>query len=84
MKKECKWVSEIIIDSNKLYDLCIDYNSKAKNMSSESKQWVMLSTEAINDVTQWFERDLDDFLKEIHREAEDFDQVKQEEDDEKI
>ena len=26
--------------------------------------------DAANDTTKWFERDLDDFLKEIHREPE--------------
>jgi hypothetical protein len=31
------------------------------------------TTETANDTTRWFERDLDDFLKEIHRDNDDID-----------
>jgi hypothetical protein len=34
----------------------------------ESKAWILVTTEQANDTTIWFERDLDDFLKELHRE----------------
>jgi hypothetical protein len=44
-----------------------------------------MTTEAINDTSQWFERDLDDFLKEIHREDDEPDPNKlQEEEEERI
>jgi len=33
----------------------------------EAKAWLNITTETANDPTQWFERDLDDFLKELHR-----------------
>ena len=35
--------------------------------------WLNITTEAANDTTTWFERDLDDFLKELHRESEEVD-----------
>ena len=34
----------------------------------EAKAWLNITTEQINDTTSWFEIDLDDFLKELHRE----------------
>ncbi len=80
VKKECHWVSEIIVDSHKLYELCFDISSKDKSMSAEAKTWVALSTDAVNDITQWFERDLDDCLKEM----DEVDPSKVEEDEEKI
>lgn len=43
-------------------------SSEEKSMGVEAKAWLNMTTEAINDTSQWFERDLDDFLKEIHRE----------------
>jgi len=57
-------------------------NNKDKNPEMEAKRWLHLASDKSNDTSLWFERDLDDFLKEIHREGED--QNKQEEDDEKI
>ena len=66
IKKEAKWAIEII-ESNKLYELNFDMASEEKNMDIEAKAWLNMTTEAANDTTQWFERDLDDFLKEIHR-----------------
>ena len=53
-------------------------------MDVEAKAWLNITTEAANDTTQWFERDLDDFLKEIHRENEEPDPNKVEEEEEKI
>lgn len=51
----------------------------------EAKAWLNMTTEAINDTSQWFERDLDDFLKEIHREDDEPDPNKlQEEEEERI
>ncbi len=69
IKKEAKWAIEII-ESNKLYELNFDMANEEKNMDVEAKAWLNITTEAANDTTQWFERDLDDFLKEIHRESE--------------
>ena len=80
VKDECKWAIDII-ESNKLYDLNFDFNSADKNMEIEAKTWVNFSSDVWNDATLWFELDLDDFLKEIHREEED--PNKQDEDDEK-
>ena len=45
---------------------------------------LQIATINANDATQWFERDLDDFLREIHRDSEEQDQAKLEEDEEKI
>ena len=42
-------------------------------MDAEAKAWLNITTVTANDTTHWFERDLDDFLKEIHRENEDID-----------
>lgn len=67
IKKEAKWAKDII-ESNKLYELNFDMASEEKNMDVEAKAWLNITTDAANDTTQWFERDLDDFLKEIHRE----------------
>jgi hypothetical protein len=66
VRKEAKFVIGII-ESNKLYDLNIDMSSEEKNLDMEAKAWLNMSTEAANDTTLWFERDLDDFLKELHR-----------------
>jgi len=38
-------------------------------MNNESKIWLNMTTGVDNDTTTWFERDLDDFLKELHRES---------------
>ena len=59
-----------LIESNKLYDINMDQNSEEKNMDMEAKAWLNITTESANDATTWFERDLDDFLRELHREAE--------------
>ena len=40
----------------------------------EAKAWLNITTEQANDTTTWFERDLDDFLKELHREDAEIDQ----------
>lgn len=58
--------------------------SEEKNMDVEAKAWLNITTEAANDTTQWFERDLDDFLKEIHRDDEEQDPNKLEEEEERI
>lgn len=83
VKKEAKWAIEII-ESNKLYELNFDMANEGKNMDVEAKAWLNITTEAANDTTQWFERDLDDFLKEIHRESEEQDPNKLEEEEERI
>lgn len=41
----------------------------------ESKAWLNITTEQAADTTLWFERDLDDFLKELHREDGEIDQA---------
>lgn len=69
IKKEAKWAIDII-ESNKLYDLNFDMSSEEKSTGVEAKAWLNMTTDAANDTTQWFERDLDDFLKEIHRDEE--------------
>jgi len=66
VKKECTWAIDII-ESNKLYDLNFDLSNKDKNLEIEARTWVNFASDAANDTTLWFERDLDDFLKEIHR-----------------
>lgn len=83
IKKEARWAIEII-DSNKLYELNFDMAAEEKSMGVEAKAWLNITTETANDTTQWFERDLDDFLKEIHREDEDPDPNKLEEEEERI
>lgn len=83
VKKEARWAIELI-ESNKLYQLNFDVSSEEKAMDAEAKAWLNMTTEAANDTTQWFERDLDDFLKEIHREDEEPDPNKLEEEEERI
>lgn len=41
----------------------------------EAKAWLMITTEQASDTTKWFEKDLDDYLKELHREDGDVDQA---------
>ena len=65
IKKEAKFVANII-ETNKLYELALDSNDSSQDM--EAKAWINITTEQANDTTTWFERDLDDFLKELHRE----------------
>lgn len=50
----------------------------------ESKAWILVTTEQANDTTIWFERDLDDFLKELHREDGEPDPAQVEEDEERL
>lgn len=50
----------------------------------EAKAWLNLTTEQANDTTLWFERDLDDFLKELHRDDGEIDPAQQEEDEERL
>jgi len=83
IKKEARWALEII-ESNKLYELNFDMSSEEKSMGVEAKTWLNITTEAANDTSQWFERDLDDFLKEIHREDDEPDPNKLEEEEERI
>eukprot|EP00352_Strombidinopsis_acuminata_P006385 CAMPEP_0176361758 /NCGR_PEP_ID=MMETSP0126-20121128/17967_1 /TAXON_ID=141414 ORGANISM="Strombidinopsis acuminatum, Strain SPMC142" /NCGR_SAMPLE_ID=MMETSP0126 /ASSEMBLY_ACC=CAM_ASM_000229 /LENGTH=76 /DNA_ID=CAMNT_0017717433 /DNA_START=1553 /DNA_END=1783 /DNA_ORIENTATION=+ len=73
-----------IIESNKLYELNFDLSNEEKNLDMEAKAWLNISTETANDTGSWFERDLDDFLKELHRESDEIDQNKIEEDEERI
>lgn len=72
IRKEAKFCIEVIED-NKLFDLSMDLGAEEKNMDMEAKAWLNITTDAANDTTTWFERDLDDFLKELHREAEEID-----------
>jgi len=83
IKKEAKWAIDII-ESNKLYDLNFDMSSEEKSTGVEAKAWLNMTTDAANDTTQWFERDLDDFLKEIHRDDEEPDQNKIDEEEERV
>ena len=83
IKKEAKFAIEII-ESNKLYELNLDMSSEEKNMDMEAKAWVNMTTDAVNDTSAWFERDLDDFLKELHREAEELDPNQVEEEEERL
>lgn len=53
-------------------------------MDMEAKAWVNMTTDAVNDTSTWFERDLDDFLKELHREAEEIDPNQVEEEEERL
>ncbi len=73
-----------LIESNMLYNLNMDQSSEEKNMDMEAKAWLNMTTESANDTTTWFERDLDDFLRELHREAEEPDVQQLEEDDERL
>ena len=53
-------------------------------MDIDAKAWLNVTTDQINDTSKWFERDLDDFLKEIHRDQEEEDQAKWDEEEDKI
>ena len=81
IKKEAKFVANII-ETNKLYELALDSNDSSQDM--EAKAWINITTEQANDTTKWFERDLDDFLKELHREDGEPDQNQIEEDEERL
>jgi hypothetical protein len=82
-RKEAK-IAIDIIESNKLYNLNIDISDQEKNLDMEAKAWLKFTTESANDPTNWFERDLDDFLKELHRENEENDDEQGEEDEDRI
>ena len=43
-------------------------SNEEKNMDVEAKSWISMATSTANEMTTWFERDLDDFLREIHQE----------------
>ena len=83
MKKEAKWAIELI-ESNKLYELNFDMSNEQKNMDMDAKAWVNITTETACDTAKWFEVDLDDFLKEIHRENDEIDPQKAEEEEERL
>jgi len=72
VKKEARFIVTII-EQNKLYELAMDMNGEGQQ-DMEAKAWLNVTTEQANDTTLWFERDLDDFLKEIHREEVEIDQ----------
>ena len=82
-RKEARLAIDII-ESNKLYNLNIDISDQEKNLDMEAKAWLKFTTESANDPTNWFERDLDDFLKELHRENEENDDEQGEEDEDRI
>ena len=67
-----------------MYELNFDLSAEERSMDVEAKAWLNMTTEGANDTTQWFERDLDDFLKEIHREPEEPDPNKLEEEEERL
>ena len=50
----------------------------------EAKAWLTITTEQASDTTTWFEKDLDDYLKELHREEGEPDQAQLEEDEERL
>ena len=83
IKKEAMSAIDLI-ESNKLYELNFDISNDQKNMDMDAKAWLNITTDVANDTTKWFERDLDDFLKEIHRENDEVDPQKLEEEDEKL
>ena len=59
-----------------------DMSNEEKNLDAEAKAWLNITTESANDTTLWYERDLDDFLKELHRDQEEVDQNQVEEEEE--
>jgi hypothetical protein len=67
--KEALWAIDLI-ETNKLYELNFDMSNEQKNMDMDAKAWLNITTDSASDTTKWFERDLDDFLKEIHRDNE--------------
>lgn len=66
VKKEALWAIDLI-ESNKIFEINFDMTNEQKNMDMDAKAWLNITTEVANDTSKWFERDLDDFLKEIHR-----------------
>jgi hypothetical protein len=83
IKKEAKWAIDLI-ESNKLYELNFDMSQDQKNMDMDAKAWLNITTDTASDTAKWFERDLDDFLKEIHRENDEIDPAKLEEEEERL
>jgi len=55
-----------------------------KNLDMDAKSWLNITTDTAADTAKWFERDLDDFLKEIHRENEEVDQNKLYEEEDRL
>jgi len=53
-------------------------------MEMDAKYWLNVTTDVANDTTRWFERDLDDFLKEIHRDTDEVDHAKEDEEGERL
>lgn len=66
VKREALWAIDLI-ESNKIFEINFDMNNEQKSMDMDAKAWLNITTEVANDTSKWFERDLDDFLKEIHR-----------------
>tara|TARA_B110000285_G_C15054050_1_gene578560 strand:+ start:732 stop:1271 length:540 start_codon:yes stop_codon:yes gene_type:complete len=83
IKKEALWAIGLI-ESNRLYELNFDMSQDQKNMDMDAKAWLNITTDAASDTAKWFERDLDDFLKEIHRENDEVDPAKLEEEEERL
>lgn len=83
VKKEAKWAIELI-ESNKLYELNFEIQDEEKNMDMDAKTWLQFTTDSASDTSKWFERDLDDFLKEIHRENEEIDNNKVYEEEDRL
>ena len=67
VKRDALWAIDLI-ESNKIFEINFDMTNEQKNMDMDAKAWLNITTEVANDTSKWFERDLDDFLKEIHRE----------------
>lgn len=59
-------------------------SSEVKNLDVEAKSWLNITTETANNTCLLFERDLDDFLKELHRENDEKDANQIEEEEEKL
>lgn len=83
VKREAKFAIQIIED-NKLYDLAVDLAGDDKTQDMEAKAWINVTTEVCNDSSLWFERDLGDFLKELHRDDIEIDHNQLEEDEERL
>jgi hypothetical protein len=47
--------------------------AEQKNMDIDAKSWLNLTADQANDTSKWFERDLNDFLREIHRDNDEID-----------
>jgi len=67
-----------------LYELNFDISNDQKNLDMDAKAWLNITTDSAADTAKWFERDLDDFLKEIHRENEEVDNNKLYEEEDRL